>query len=64
MPTKIASRKNANPSRVNGKPYTSPNVSISPGHSIPISNDRIVPETAPTAKRTPMAFAQVCARAR
>ena len=50
--------KNAIPSSENGSPITSPYMPISPGHSRPISNDRIVPETAPTANRTPIALAQ------
>ena len=54
--------KKAKPSSTNGKPNTSPKGSIRPGHRMPISNDSRVPETAPAAKSTPMALAQVCAR--
>ena len=63
-PTKIASTKNAKPSRTNGKPKTSPNRSIRPGQRIPISKDSSVPDTAPAANRMPIAFAQVRARPR
>ena len=49
--------KNAKPSSAKGSPITEPKVPISPGHSSPISNDRMVPDTAPTAKRTPATFA-------
>ncbi len=55
---KIASRKNANPSIAKGRPITSPKRPIHRGHRMPNSNDRIVPDTAPTAKSTPMTFAQ------
>ena len=51
------------PSMANGNPITSPNVDIIPGHSSPISKLRIVPETAPTAKRTAEALAHFFARA-
>ena len=54
---KIASRKNAKPSIANGRPITSPKRPIQRGHRIPNSNDRIVPDTAPTANSTPIAFA-------
>ena len=49
---KIASRKKAMPSSANGRPITSPNSDIMPGHSRPISKLSIVPDTAPTANRT------------
>ena len=42
---------------------TSPKRPMNRGQSMPISNDRIVPDTAPTAKRTPSALAHVWARA-
>jgi hypothetical protein len=61
MPTKIASMKKANPSSTNGKPKTSPKRSISPGHRMPISKESRVPDTAPAANSTPIAFAQVWA---
>ena len=54
--------KKANPSSANGRPKTEPNSPISRGQSRPISKERIVPETAPTAKSTPATFAQVRAR--
>jgi hypothetical protein len=58
MPMKIASMKKAIPSIAKGSPRTEPNVSIRRGQRIPISNDRIVPDTAPTANSTPRTFAQ------
>ena len=54
---KIASMKNAIPSMANGRPMTAPNRPIKPGHRIPISKDRMVPDTAPMAKVTPRPFA-------
>ena len=56
---KIASKKKANPSRANGRPITSPKRPIHRGHKMPNSNDRIVPDTAPTAKSTPTALAHL-----
>lgn len=50
--------KNAKPSVVNGNPHTPPYRCIRPSQRIPISNDRIVPDTAPTANSTPIARAQ------
>src|SRR3990172_525672 len=50
---KIASVKNAKPSRANGMPMILPEKSIHVDQSRPNSKERIVPETAPTAKRTP-----------
>jgi hypothetical protein len=41
------------PSMANGRPHTSPNVRIIPGQRMPSSNDRMVPDTAPTANSTP-----------
>src|SRR5579862_4927263 len=61
---KIASRKKKIPSIANGIPYAAPKRPIRPGHSKPISNDRIVPETAPTAKVTAMIRVQRRARRR
>ena len=55
---KIASRKNAKPSIANGRPITVAEPTHPRGHRIPNSNDRIVPDTAPTANSTPIAFAQ------
>ena len=46
--------KNAMPSIANGRPITWPQCDISPDHSTPISIDRIVPDTAPTANSRPM----------
>ena len=51
-----ASTKKAMPSSANGRPITSPNVSIMPGHNRPISKLRIVPDTAPTANSTAATF--------
>jgi uncharacterized Zn-finger protein len=42
----------------NGRPMTSPKVPIMPGHRMPSSNDRIVPDTAPTANSTPSVLPQ------
>jgi hypothetical protein len=39
-----------------GMPMAAPNLPISPGHRSPISKDSSVPETAPTATSTAMAF--------
>jgi len=47
----MASVKNANPSRENGIPMIGPAYSMKRGQRRPNSNDRTVPETAPTAKR-------------
>ena len=49
---KIASRKKNSPSIANGIPKAPPKRPMRPGHSNPISNDRTVPVTAPTAKVT------------
>ncbi len=40
------------PSNVKATPKTSPNVAIHSGQRMPSSKERIVPETAPTAKST------------
>ena len=61
-PMKIASMKNAKPSSENGRPMMPPAYFMNCGHSRPSSNDRIVPDTAPTANRIAMPFAQVRAR--
>ena len=63
MPRKIASTKNANASRANGRPITEPQRPISPGQKSPSAKDRTVPETAPTANRIPSAFAHRLASA-
>src|SRR4051794_28879027 len=63
MPRKIASRKKAKPSSANGRPMTPPAIRVKPGHSSPSSNEMIVPDTAPTAKRIANAFDQRRARA-
>src|SRR5436309_3528384 len=57
-PRKIASKKKANPSNANGSPTTAPANLIYVGHSRPSSNERIVPETAPIAKRIAADLAQ------
>ncbi len=49
---KMASRKKNSPSTANGIPNAPPYRPISTGHSSPISNDRTVPVTAPTANVT------------
>jgi hypothetical protein len=55
---KIASAKNEKPSIPNATPKTSPKVAMKFGHSRPISKDRIVPLTTPTANRISMTFDQ------
>src|SRR6266566_879773 len=55
---KIASIKKAKPSRANGKPMIEPENLVKVGQSRPISNERIVPETAPMAKSRAKAFVQ------
>src|SRR5260370_10373334 len=57
-PRKIASMKKAKPSRANGKPMIAPENLVKVGQSRPISNERIVPETAPMAKSRAKAFVQ------
>src|SRR5690242_3505611 len=52
-PRKMASRKNAKPSAVNGRPKMAPENAMNRGHSRPSSNDSAVPDTAPTANRIP-----------
>lgn len=47
----------AKPSKVNGNPKIAPKRPMSPGQRIPSSKDRIVPDTAPTAKSTPITLA-------
>ena len=46
---KMASTKNEKPSMAKPSPNTEPNVPVKCGQSRPISNDRIVPVTTPTA---------------
>ncbi len=64
MAMKIASMKNEKPSIMNASPKTSPKVAMNSGHSRPISNDRIVPVTTPTANSSSIAFDQRFASAR
>jgi hypothetical protein len=54
--------KNANPSRENGRPMIPPAYFMNSGHSRPNSKERIVPETAPTANRIAIPFAQARAK--
>ena len=61
---KIASTKKEKPSIMNARPKTSPKVAMNSGHSSPISNDRIVPVTTPTANRISIALDQRFASAR
>ncbi len=56
--------KNANPSSENGMPMIGPANRMNPGHNRPSSNESTVPETAPTAKRMAVPFAQRFARSR
>ena len=64
MAMKIASRKNEKPSRLNASPKTSPNVAMKFGHSSPISKERIVPVTTPTANSAIITFDQRLASVR
>src|SRR5712691_4212735 len=57
-PRKIASRKNAKPSKAKAGPTTAPANLIQVGQSRPSSNESIVPDTAPIAKRMAEARAQ------
>ena len=61
---KIASTKNEKPSRPKARPKTSPNVAMKFGHSRPISKERIVPVTTPTANRAIITFDQRLASVR
>ena len=61
---KIASVKNAKPSRENGKPISGPASSMKRGHSNPSSKERAVPETAPTANRIAVPLAHRFAKSR
>src|SRR5579864_5576062 len=54
----MASRKKAKPSRANDKPMIEPENLVKVGQRRPISNERIVPETAPMAKSKAKAFVQ------
>src|SRR2546421_10943778 len=54
----MASIKKAKPSKANGKPMIEPENLVKVGQSRPISNERIVPETAPMAKSKAKAFVQ------
>ena len=60
---KIASMKNAKPSSENGRPMMPPASFMNSGHSKPNSNERIVPETAPTANKIAIPLAQARANA-
>jgi hypothetical protein len=51
---KMASRKKEKPSSVNPSPNTFPKSCIHTGHSRPISKDRMVPVTTPTANSASM----------
>jgi hypothetical protein len=62
MPRKMASTKNANPSSENGIPKMGPAKAMNRGHRSPSSNDRTVPDTAPTANRIAVPCAQRRAR--
>ena len=53
---KMASVKNPMPSMAKATPNTAPHRDIHVGHRMPNSNERMVPDTAPTANRTPTAF--------
>src|SRR5713101_4269746 len=57
-PRKIASRKNAKPSKAKAGPTTAPANLIQVGQSRPSSNESMVPDTAPIAKRMADARAQ------
>lgn len=54
--------KKDSPSNANGRPSTSPNRLIRPGHSNPISKLSTVPETAPIANNTADTLAHRLAR--
>jgi len=50
--------KKANPSAVKGRPKIAPEKAMKRGQRRPSSNERTVPETAPTANRMPKALDQ------
>ncbi len=52
------------PSTANGIPYAAPNCPMSPGQRSPSSNERTVPDTAPTAKVTATMLDQWRAKSR
>ena len=54
----MASMKKAKPSKARGKPMIAPENFVKVGQSRPISNERIVPETAPITKSNAKAFVQ------
>ena len=54
--------KNAKPSAENGNPKIAPEKAMNRGHRRPSSNESVVPDTAPTAKRIPKALDQRRAR--
>src|SRR3989442_6111060 len=56
--------KNAKPSAENGNPKIAPEKAMNRGHRRPSSNESVVPDTAPTAKRIPKALDQRRARLR
>jgi hypothetical protein len=64
IPRKIASMKKANPSSAKPTPMIGPANSMNRGQSRPSSNERTVPETAPTAKRMAVPLAHRFAKAR
>src|ERR1700680_367446 len=57
-PRKMASRKNAKPSKAKAGPTTEPANLIQVGQSRPSSNERMIPDTAPIANRMADARAQ------
>jgi hypothetical protein len=64
MAMNTASMKNEKPSMPKARPNTSPKVAMNSGHRRPISKDRIVPVTTPTANSSSIALDQRLARAR
>ena len=63
-PNAMASKKKDVPSKENGIPIIGPAWSINFGHNSPNSNDRTVPETAPTAKKMASPRDQAFAKSR
>src|SRR5256712_9891071 len=53
---------NAKPPADNGNPKIAPEKAMNRGHRRPSSNESVVPDTAPTAKRIPKALDQRRAR--
>src|SRR5579871_6051543 len=56
MPRKIASRKKVKPSSAKARPMTPLAIFMKRGQSRPSSKEMVVPETAPTTKRMPVAL--------